>query len=968
MLHELNALADRTLRRLISRFQILRSVEHGSVQSYLLTVVLMAFALWVRLAIAPVSAGLQYVTFFPAVTLATIVAGYRAGLLATAIGLVFATCIFTPPYYSISIAVFQTSLWSNIVFLTDGIIISVAIESLHRYRQRYAHELKISREAHAALQDSARSLQTILDNLFSYVALLDTEGVIQEVNKAPIDRGGYRRSDLIGIYFYDAPWWSHDKDVRARLIEAIEAAKQGQSRRYDVAVMMGKELVPIDFQISPVRNEAGVVIGLLPTAVEISERKRVEAELSIAAAAFESQEGIMITDANGFILKINRAFSESTGYSAEEVIGRTPRIVKSGLHDEAFYDAMWDCLNRTGSWKGEIWNRHKNGEIHPKWLTITAVKSEGGAVTHYVGAEIDITERKKAETELRLAAACFESQEAIVITDADGVILRVNPTFTEITGYTAEEVVGRNPRILKSDRHNTDFYRRMWEAINNTGKWQGEIWDRRKNGEAYPKWLTISAVKNDSGKVTHYIGVHYDITQRKQAEEKIHGLAFLDQLTGLANRFSLHERLAQALGMAQRNNRQLALMLIDLDNFKTINDTLGHPIGDQLLIQVAQRLAGSVRQSDLVARLGGDEFVVLVPEADSPMDVANVADKILTTVSAPYLIDGHDLHSSPSIGICLYPDDATEAQDLIKKADVAMYHAKANGRGNYQFFKEDIQAAAAARLAIESDLRRALEQRQFVLHYQPQLDLRSGRIVGVEALVRWQHPRRGLVSPIEFIPVAEDTGLIVPLGDWVLEEACRQLAQWRTNGLNDLRMSVNLSAKQFADPGLPLRIEKVLDRTDLPATHLDLEVTESTTMKNPADAAAMMRVLTAQKLSLSIDDFGTGYSSLAYLKQFPISTLKIDRAFVKDIETDPDDASICDVSVLLAHKLGLNVVAEGVETTGQFKYLLSIGCEKIQGYFISKPLPGDQVEQFIRNTPLLTGLGTIELWVSSSQR
>jgi predicted signal transduction protein with EAL and GGDEF domain len=385
-------------------------------------------------------------------------------------------------------------------------------------------------------------------------------------------------------------------------------------------------------------------------------------------------------------------------------------------------------------------------------------------------------------------------------------------------------------------------------------------------------------------------------------------------------------------------------------------------MGDKLLVEVAQRLLQAVRSSDIVARLGGDEFVVVLPDMESPADAIHVAEKILTTVAQPYPVDGHELRTSPSIGICLYPEDANECHDLMKKADVAMYHAKAQGRRNYQFFTAEMQHAALKRIAIESELRIALKEQQFELHYQPQLDLRSGKISGFEALVRWHHPVRGMVSPIEFIPIAEESGLILPLGDWVLREACRQLAAWRARGIDGIRMSVNLSAHQFIDPHLPQRILQILDESGLAPRYLDLEVTESMSMRTPSETATMMEALTSHGMTLSIDDFGTGYSSLAYLKLFPISTLKIDRSFVSDIETDPSNAQICDVTVLLAHKLNLETVAEGVETEGQLKYLLSIGCEKIQGYFISKPLPAEAAETFLRGNPDRLDLGTVDLW------
>ena len=657
------------------------------------------------------------------------------------------------------------------------------------------------------------------------------------------------------------------------------------------------------------------------------------------------------------VLEVNAAFEKQTGVSAAQVAGKLATAAY-GTATAPYLEIYAAVVESRQPASFETFFPPMG-----KWFRVRAYAT---APRGFATVFEDITERRRAEESTQTMASVFSnSNEAIVITDAGNRIVAVNSAFTKLTGYASQEVIGRNPGMLSAGRTPPEVYQQMWQGIVQDNGWVGELWDRRKNGEIYPKWLSISVVRDKLGQVVNYIGSFVDISERKATEERVRHLAHFDALTDLPNRYSLHERLEQALGFARRNRMRLALMLIDLDHFKSINDSLGHHCGDQLLVQVGRRLSAAVRDSDLVARLGGDEFVVVLPDISAPSDAAHAADKIVKAVAEPYQIDGNLLRSSPSIGICLFPDDATEGSDLLKKADVAMYHAKSRGRCNYQFFTDQMHAAAVKRISIEADMRLALEREEFVLHYQPQLDLRSGRLVGVEALIRWQHPQRGLMPPLEFISIAEESGLIKAIGDWVLREACRQLAQWKSRGIDSLRMSVNLSTSQFLDQGLPGRIQEILMATGLGANSLDLEVTESMSMNSPHDTIAMMRLLTGYGLSLSIDDFGTGYSSLSYLKLFPISTLKIDRSFVKDIETDPNDADICDVTVLLAHKLGLQVVAEGVETPAQLKYLLSIGCEKIQGYLISKPLPGDQAEHFLRGHKPLTELGTVDVWPSA---
>ncbi|MDX9707293.1 MAG: EAL domain-containing protein [Azospira sp.] len=654
------------------------------------------------------------------------------------------------------------------------------------------------------------------------------------------------------------------------------------------------------------------------------------------------------------ILAVNPAFSTHVGRSADEVVGR----LGSTAWGAVAAPFLETCAEVVASGRPAEFEHFLAAES--RWLHVRAYATGGD---RFAAIFEDVSARKQAEEQTRIMAKVFSnSNEAIVITDAENNIITVNSAFTRLTGYPVEEVAGKNPRVLSAGRTPQAVYEQMWQDLLGKGSWQGELWDRRRTGEVFPKWLSISTVRDDTGAIVNYIGSFVDISERKASEARVRHLAHHDALTNLPNRFSLHERLEQALGFAQRNGKMLALMLIDLDNFKVVNDTLGHQTGDKLLVEVAGRLTRAVGEGGIVARLGGDEFVIVLPDTDAPAAVALVAERILGTVARPCNIDGHKLRTTPSIGICLYPDDGDEVADLMKKADVAMYHAKAQGRANYQFFTAELQQATLRRIAIENELRAAVERRQFELHYQPQLDLRSGRISGVEALVRWNHPERGLIGPAEFIPTAEETGLIIPLGNWVLREACCQLAAWQARGITGLRMSVNLSTHQFVDPLLPQRIGEIVAESGIAPGDLDLEVTESMSMQSPEDTVAVMEALTARGMTLSIDDFGTGYSSLAYLKLFPIHTLKIDRSFVMNITTDLDDAQICDVTVLLAHKLGLETVAEGVETEAQLQYLQSIGCEKVQGYLVSRPLPAAKAEEFIRAHQPVMSWGTTELW------
>lgn len=651
---------------------------------------------------------------------------------------------------------------------------------------------------------------------------------------------------------------------------------------------------------------------------------------------------------DGQFLAINQTFAKLTGYSIKELnkISYWDLTPESYAEDEAKQLELLNTVGRYGPYEKHY--IRKDESLVDVRLNGTLVESADGEKLILSIVE-DISDKARAEDRLKLMAKVFQhSGEAIVISDHNNSIVDVNEVFSQVTGYDANEVVGKNPSFLSSGRSTKEDYNLMWASINSRGFWQGEIWDRHKNGHTYPKWLVISVVRDKSGNLTHYIGSFSDITERKKAEEQIHFLAHHDPLTQLPNRFSLQARLDQAFAAARRDSSQVAVMFIDMDHFKNINDTLGHHIGDLLLVEVAQRLSGIVRESDIVARLGGDEFVVALIEI-TESSAPGVANKIVHELGKPYKLEEHLLHSTPSIGISLFPDDGETVDDVMRHADTAMYQAKSKGRNNYQYFTASMNTIVAERLTLEGGLRQALVNNEFLLHYQPQIDISTGKVIAIEALLRWDHPEQGMIPPMKFIPIAEETGMIEEIGKRVLNEAMRQLSEWRQiKGFEHLRIAINLSAHQLRDNSIISIVSDALDRYSLSKGAVELEITESVAMQAPERNIILLNDIRNLGVELAIDDFGTGYSSLSYLKLFPLDRLKLDRSFVMDIEHDSNDAAICAATISLAHSLGLSVVAEGVENEFQLKYLSDLGCDIVQGFYFCMALPPDECLQFIK--------------------
>ena len=793
-----------------------------------------------------------------------------------------------------------------------------------------------------------REEKAILDN--ATVGIMFTrDRIYQRINRRAAEMFGYQVDELIGLptdcLFFSSTAYGE------------LASRAGPCLGRNQSFLYESEMRRKDGRAIWVRLSARGIVdndpskGTIWIAEDITEQRAAQQELQRAIAEVQ---GIVNTAVMGIALlrhrnidRCNRRMEELFGYDEGKMTGCSTRVWYGDEETWRFVgeDVYADLAAGRESFR-ELWFQRRDGSRF--WGRLAGRAFD--PADPYAGSVWiieDLTQEKAAREELLLARKVFEvNSEAIMVTDTHNHIVQVNSAFEKITGYSEAEVFGRDPKLLGSGRHDSSFFQGMWQALVERGHWSGEIWDKRKDGSEYPKWVRIDTIRDAEKNITHYVTVFSDISERKASEERIRYLAQHDALTGLPNRFTLAVHLEHALAKAERTNDKVCLMFIDLDNFKTINDTLGHHAGDLLLCEVARKISSSVRKSDIVARIGGDEFVVVIEGTLLAADAGQVAQKIIDQLSEAIPIEGHDLHTTPSIGIGIYPEDGDTCENLMKNADVAMYHAKSAGRNNYQFYAEHMNQAAAIRIQMEARLRAALTGDEFKLHFQPQIDLKTGKISGIEALIRWENAELGTVSPGSFIPLAEEIGLIVPISEWVLRTACRTAKNWLDAGIEFGCMSINISPQQFRQRDFPQRLEQIMRETGLTAKHLELEITESTIMETAEVTVAVLMRLKELGLALAVDDFGTGYSSLAYLKRFPIDRLKIDRSFVMDLETDPSDAAIASAVIALAHSLGLRVVAEGVETQGQSDFLSRQGCDSVQGYFYSKPVPETEAAAF----------------------
>lgn len=844
--------------------------------------------------------------------------------------------------------------------MRQGKALDVADENEALLHELQVHQLELEmqnkelRETQGELEESRDRFADLYDfSPVGYVTL-SKAGLIHEINLTAAKMLACERPQLLNY-----PFTSHlDKTQRRLFLHHLNETFSAEGSPSCQLSLRGKSGNTIHVALES--KTYSVTHDDEPTCrtVIVDVSAKVNAERSLHQQR-EEEEAILKAVPIGVGLVRDRVLAWNNekltvilGYSSAELLGKSSRMLyESEQEYRRVGQEKYKQIKLTGTGSVETHWVRSDGKVLDIYLSSTAIDRHDLSIGVVFTAQ-DITQRKLLESKAKLAQQVIENTgEGVMITDPKGVMVSVNPAFEKATGYSASEALGNTAGLLKSGHQDEAFYQHMWNSISRTGNWAGEIWNRRKNGEIFPEWLTISAITNDEGKTINYVGVFSDVTNQLQVKERLHRLAYYDILTGLPNRTLFTNRLKVAQVHALREHQMMALMFLDLDGFKDINDTLGHGVGDQLLKMVAERLKHGVRKVDTIARLGGDEFSIILPGINTPDIAARVAAKILALLNNPFSLNGQEYFITASIGISLFPDAENgkgDGESQLKHADAAMYQAKRQGRNGYQFYTAELSTNTALRLGIENDLRRALEREEFCIHYQPQMCARSGRIIGMEALLRWQRPDGQMVMPNQFIPVLEDTRLIIPVTEWLVEKACLWLSQLSKNTTHPLKLSVNVSTYQFQKYDLPGLIDRVMDSTESTNNTLELEITESALINDNQQVLQILKQLQERGVRIALDDFGTGYSSLGYLQSFPIDLVKIDRSFIQNITHNTPSMDLVHAIIAMCRIFNIDSIAEGVETTAQLGLLHELGVDSYQGYIFSRPLPENEFIKYLQ--------------------
>jgi diguanylate cyclase (GGDEF)-like protein/PAS domain S-box-containing protein len=819
----------------------------------------------------------------------------------------------------------------------------------------------LARRAMNQIAQASRSLQeerdfnnSVLNTADALVIVLDRAGNIVRFNRACERMSDYTAEQVLARPVWEVIVPEEETEGVKAVFQRLVSGETPVHYENHVRGSDGRRRL-VAWSNTVLTSENGEVRYVIATGIDITRQRAMVRALRASEERYHrmmetANDAIIITDADsGTIIDANRGAEVLLGRSVMEIIGHHQSELHPPEERERCRVLFQDQIENRRSITGNIHVMHSNGRRIP--VEISASVTRLGGTNIVQGIFRDVSERLKAEEELRKLSRVVEaSPSAIVITDAAASIEYCNPKFYETTGYSPEEVIGENPRILKSGETPTEEYQELWGTLRSGKPWYGEFHNRKKNGQLFWWLSSITPIKNDKGEITHFVNIAEDIGRLKYAEHTIRTLAYYDPLTKLPNRTLFKDRLGQALASTRHYGESLGLMFVDIDRFKTVNDALGHVLGDELLRTIAQRLQNIVEEGMTLARLGGDEFALILPGIKNADEAVHVVQRLFSALTEPFVLDGHELYVTASVGITLFPDDAEMPEALIANADLAMFRAKDVGRNTYQFFTSDMNASSFEQLNLELSLRRAVAEEQFEVYFQPKMRLADGTLTGMEALVRWRHPDLGLVSPARFIPLAEETGLILPIGEWVLMRACEYTRGQQEAGHAGLRVSVNLSARQFRQADLPDRVASILDETGLAPDSLELEITESDIMRDAGQAVEQLYQFKAMGVHLSIDDFGTGYSSLNYLKRFPIDVLKVDQSFTRDVTVDPDDATIARAVIALAHSMRLSVVAEGVETEEHLDFFRAEGCDEAQGFLLGRPMPEAEFSRVLQST------------------